>query len=56
MIKYIIFDAMGVIFTVGDDTNDLLVPYILERNPQESREHINDVYIKASIGQTLEKL
>ena len=31
--KWILFDAMGVIFKVGDDTNDLLVPYVQKINP-----------------------
>lgn len=30
--KWIVFDAMGVIFKVGDDTNELLVPYIKKLN------------------------
>lgn len=28
MIKNIFFDVMGVVFVVGDDTNELLVPFI----------------------------
>lgn len=48
--KYIIFDAMGVIFTVGDDTNDLLVPYIWKKNPSITREEINGIYKDASLG------
>jgi hypothetical protein len=30
--KWVILNAMGVIFEVGDDTNDLLVPHIQKRN------------------------
>jgi putative hydrolase of the HAD superfamily len=48
--KWIIFDAMGVIFEVGDDTNDLLVPYIQKRNHMISAEKINEMYLKASLG------
>ncbi len=48
--KWIIFDAMGVIFEVGDDTNDLLVPYIQKRNDMISAEKINEMYLKASLG------
>jgi putative hydrolase of the HAD superfamily len=51
MLKWIIFDVMGVIFTVGDDTNDLLVPFIQESNPHISRETINAAYLRASLGQ-----
>lgn len=55
MHRVIIFDVMGVIFKVGDDTNDLLVPYILKRNPAVSAEYINQVYIKASLGRISSK-
>lgn len=55
MHRVIIFDVMGVIFKVGDDTNDLLVPYILKRNPAVSAEYIYQVYIKASLGQISSK-
>ena len=50
-IKWIIFDVMGVIFEVGDDTNDLLVPYIQKRKDMISTEKINEMYIKASLGE-----
>ena len=50
MKKWIIFDVMGVIFTVGDDTNDLLVPYVQKINANNSREKINEVYMEASLG------
>ncbi len=42
---------MGVIFEVGDDTNDLLVPYIQKRNDIISVEKINEMYLKASLGE-----
>lgn len=41
---------MGVVYIIGDDTNDLLVPYVQERNPECSREKINEVYMDASLG------
>lgn len=50
MKEFIIFDVMGVIFTVGDDTNDLLVPYILERKPQTQKDTIKRLYLEASLG------
>ena len=50
LIKCIIFDAMGVVFTVGDDTNDLLVPYILEKKPDVAKEKIFSLYHEASLG------
>ncbi|RJQ26912.1 MAG: HAD family hydrolase [Peptococcaceae bacterium] len=51
MIKWIIFDAMGVIFIVGDDTNDLLVPFIQGHNKRILKKTINEVYLRASLGQ-----
>lgn len=50
MKKWIFFDVMGVVFTAGDDTNDLLVPFVRAINPQISVERINDLYLDASIG------
>lgn len=48
--KWVILDLMGAIFKVGDDTNDLLVPYILKMNDMISAEKINEMYSKASLG------
>lgn len=48
--KWIIFDVMGVIFTVGDDTNELLVPYVQTIDERCTRKRINEVYIEASLG------
>jgi len=50
-IRWIVSDVMGVIFDVGDDTNDLLVPYIRERPPAVSSERINALYLRASLGE-----
>ncbi|MEW6103297.1 MAG: HAD-IA family hydrolase [bacterium] len=49
MKRWIVFDAMGVIFEVGDDTNDLLVPFVQQRH-KVSKERINELYIEASLG------
>jgi putative hydrolase of the HAD superfamily len=46
---WVVFDAMGVVFEVGDDTNDLLVPFVQQYN-DTSRERINELYIEASLG------
>lgn len=51
MIKWVVFDVMGVVFTVADNANDLLAPFIWERNAAISREAINQVYIRASLGE-----
>ena len=40
---------MGVIFEVGDDNNDLLVPFVQECR-EISRERINELYYEASLG------
>ena len=48
MIEWVVFDVMGVVFTVGDDTNDLLVPFIWERNPDyfdKGRPYIDEYVI-----------
>lgn len=50
MQNWLIFDAMGVIFEVGDDTRDLLIPFIKNSNPELDEQRIFDLYIKASIG------
>lgn len=48
--KWVVFDAMGVIFTEGDDTNNLLVPYIQQMDKKCGRDIINEVYMEASLG------
>jgi HAD superfamily hydrolase (TIGR01509 family) len=48
--KWIIFDAMGVIFEVGDDTADLLIPYIQRKNPLIETQTANTLYLLASLG------
>lgn len=53
--KCVIFDAMGVIFTVGDDTNDLLVPFIRQYNRDITIEEINKYYMSASKGEITSK-
>lgn len=48
--RWIIFDVMGVIFTEGDDTNNLLVPYIQQLDKRCSCTMINEAYKEASLG------
>ena len=50
-VSWLIFDAMGVIFEVGDDIKDLLVPYVIRRKPAASEQQILDLYMKASLGE-----
>ncbi len=47
--RWVVFDAMGVVFEVGDDTNKLLVPFI-QQYSATPRERINELYIEASLG------
>lgn len=53
MNNWIIFDAMGVIFEVGDDTNELLIPFIRHRKPQTDEKYIQAAYLQASLGQII---
>lgn len=55
MKRWIIFDMMGVIFTVGDDTNDLLVPFVQKANCNITAEVINQFYKEASLGNITSK-
>ena len=41
---------MGVVYRVGDDVADLLVPYIRERNPSAWLGQIHEAYHLASLG------
>ena len=52
-IKCIVFDFMGVIFEDADDTRDLLVPYIQQKNSAITQEQIVDLYIETSLGHML---
>jgi HAD superfamily hydrolase (TIGR01509 family) len=50
-IKWVIFDAMGVIFEVADDVSDSLVPFLRSKNYNKPVRFIFKEYIKASLGQ-----
>ena len=50
MIKYVIFDVMGVIFAVGDDVEGLLIPYVRSVKPGIDDQDIKDIYMNASLG------
>ncbi len=51
MIKHVLLDAMGVLFTVGDDTNELLIPFVQAKNPAAEREEIRTHYHRACLGE-----
>jgi HAD superfamily hydrolase (TIGR01509 family) len=48
--QWIIFDAMGVIFEVSDDTADLLIPFIQQKNPSVEAQAANTFYLLSSLG------
>ena len=50
MIKFVIFDVMGVIFTVSDDVEDLLIPYIRSLKPEIDAQSVKDAYLTTSLG------
>ena len=50
MIKFVIFDVMGVVFTVGDDVEGLLIPYIHSFKPEADAQSIKNAYLTASLG------
>lgn len=54
MIKWIIFDAMGVVFTEGEDVHNILIPFVQKRNPM-SKEDIYDIYRRANLGEISSK-
>jgi putative hydrolase of the HAD superfamily len=50
VIKWVIFDAMGVIYEIADDVSDLLVPYLRSKNNTLPLKKIYKLYIEASLG------
>lgn len=46
----VLFDAMGVLFVEGDDTNNLLIPFILRKRPDLSSAVLAELYTQASLG------
>ncbi len=52
-LKTVVLDAMGVIYPVGDDGDDvkhLLIPFIKEKGGSENIENIERLYLQASLG------
>lgn len=50
MLKIIVLDAMGVIFSVGNDDRDLLCPFIEEKDGTKDVPKIEMLYHSASLG------
>ena len=51
MIRWIVFDAMGVIFEEGDDILNRLVPFLQQRGFALDAEYVHAAYRRASLGQ-----
>jgi FMN phosphatase YigB (HAD superfamily) len=49
--RWIVFDAMGVIFEEGDDILNRLVPFLHRRGCALEGEYVHSVYRRASLGQ-----
>ena len=50
MLRFIIFDVMGVVFTVGDDVEELLIPYIRALKLGIDAQEIRNKYLEASLA------
>lgn len=48
--QILVLDAMGVIYRVGDDVNDLLVPFVREKGGLDDAERLDADYLEASLG------
>ena len=49
-IKWIVFDAMGVIFKEGDDVTNILIPFLNSKSSHIDEAKVRDLYYKASLG------
>ena len=49
-LKAVVLDAMGVIYSVGDDVRDLLCPFIAEKGGSRHALKIEELYRSASLG------
>lgn len=50
-IRWLVFDAMGVIYTHSDDVTDWVEPFIKEKNENADLSDIQEVYHKAARGE-----
>ena len=48
--KVVILDAMGVMYSIGDDVKDLLCPFIAEKGGISDMDKITSLYMAASLG------
>ena len=49
-LRAVVLDAMGVIYSVGDDVRDLLCPFIAEKGGCRDTERVWELYLTASLG------
>ncbi len=49
-IKVVLLDAMGVMYSVGDDVTELLCPFIAENGGISDIDKITSLYMEASLG------
>jgi putative hydrolase of the HAD superfamily len=49
-IDLILLDAMGVLYVVGDDVGELLIPFLRERGTPRSEREIQEAYRLVSLG------
>lgn len=49
-LRAVVLDAMGVIYSVGDDVIDLLCPFIVEKGGDKDTSKIQSLYDSASLG------
>jgi len=48
--KVVILDAMGVMYSIGDDVKDLLCPFIADKGGTNDIDKIASLYMAASLG------
>ncbi len=51
-IRWLVLDAMGVIYSAADDVAELLIPYLRDNGCRLAEAEIEDLYRGASLGQT----
>jgi putative hydrolase of the HAD superfamily len=49
-IDLVLLDAMGVIYAVGDDVGELLIPFLRERGTPRTEREIQEAYLQVSLG------
>jgi FMN phosphatase YigB (HAD superfamily) len=50
-IRFVVFDAMGVLYKAADDVEELLIPYLRERRCRLADNEIAELYRRCSLGE-----